>query len=195
MANILQKKTIRNDLIDRIRVGLHYGDRIWYMLIIGMAIFVIVLMLAIAGLIWNDSSLARHMFGWSFVYPTLDASWNPIAEVFDAWPFIYGTLITSFLSLVLAIPVSIGIAIFLAELSPEWLRQPISWMVELLAAIPSVVYGLWGIFVVLPTIVVPVGKILGETLGIIPGIGYFFQAPIPASGASRLAAALILSIV
>jgi phosphate transport system permease protein len=195
MNNTINKTSKDNEILSRLQVFLHYGDRPWYFLIISMAILVVVLMLAIAVLLWNDSLIARHEFGLNFIFPTLDASWNPVKETFDAWPFIYGTLVTSFLSLFLAIPVSIGVAIFLAELSPEWLRQPISWMVELLAAIPSVVYGLWGIFVLLPTIVVPIGMFLGEILGKVPGLQYFFQAPIPASGSSRLAAALILSIM
>jgi phosphate transport system permease protein len=115
-----------------------------------MAALVILLMIAIGWMIWSDSSEARHLTGITFILPTADASWNPIAEQFQAWPFIYGTLITSIVGLVIAIPVSIGIAIFLAELSPAWLRQPLGWMVELLAAIPSVIYGLWGIYVFLP---------------------------------------------
>jgi phosphate transport system permease protein len=195
MTETKKKSSVNHKLASRLQVILHYGDRPWSVLIISMAVLVIVLMLAIGGLLWNNSLLARGTFGLKFVYPTMNASWNPVMDLFDAWPFIYGTLITSFLSLILAIPVSVGIAIFLAELSPEWLRQPISWMVELLAAIPSVVYGLWGIFVLLPIVVVPIGTFLGETLGKIPGLQYFFQAPIPASGSSRLAAAMVLSIM
>jgi phosphate transport system permease protein len=96
---------------------------------------------------------------------------------------------------VLAVPISLCIAIFLAELCPPWLRQPLSWMVELLAAIPSVVYGLWGIFVFLPVVVTPVGQFLGNTLGQIPVIQELFRGPIPISGASRLAAGLVLTIM
>jgi phosphate transport system permease protein len=172
-----------------------HGDLAWRVLI-GLAAFgVLVLILAIGWLLWSDSSAARQAFGLSFVLPTSDASWNPVFDKFQAWPFIYGTLQTSFVALLLAIPVSLGIAIFLAELSPAWLRTPLGWMIELLAAIPSVVYGLWGIFVFLPTVVTPVGNVLAETLAGVPGLGAFFTGPIPQSGSSRLAASLILAIM
>jgi phosphate transport system permease protein len=134
-------------------------------------------------------------FGWSFIAPTADASWNPVLEHFEAWPFIYGTLITSAAALLLAVPISVGIGVFLAELCPGWLRLPLGWMLELLAAIPSVVFGLWGIFVFLPAVVEPLGQFLGGTLGKLPLVGSLFAGPIPASGASRLAAALILTIM
>jgi phosphate transport system permease protein len=131
----------------------------------------------------------------SFILPTLQGVWDPIAENFKGWPFIYGTLITSLVAIVLAVPTGLGIAIFLAELCPSWLRVPLGVMVELLAAIPSVVYGLWGVFVFLPSIVAPVGAFLGDTLGSVPGLSALFAGPIPVSGASRLAAGLILTIM
>ena len=95
----------------------------------------------------------------------------------------------------LAVPISLGVAVFLAELCPAWLRLPLNWMVELLAAIPSVVYGLWGIFVFLPRAVVPFGEALFSALGHIPLLGILFTGPIPLSGSSRLAAAMILTIM
>jgi phosphate transport system permease protein len=174
---------------------LRYGDRPWNLLITTAAIFVVVLMLAIFGLLWRDSAGARLHLGWNFLLPTLDASWNPVLEKFQSWPFIYGTLITSVVALVLAVPISLGIAVFLAEICPYWLRQPLNWMIELLASIPSVVYGLWGIFVFLPIVVAPVGNFLGSTINHLPLIGVLFKGPIPASGSSRLAASLILTIM
>jgi phosphate transport system permease protein len=181
--------------LQRLRLLLDYGDRPWNGLLISMALLILLVMVAIGLLLWNGSSNARAAFGWNFLKPTTDANWSPVFDKFQSWPFIYGTLITSFAALVIAIPVSIGIAVFLAELSPEWLRLPLGWMVELLAAIPSVVYGLWGIFVFLPVIVTPVGEFLGKSLGVIPGVDAFFKPPIPVSGASRLAAGLILAIM
>jgi phosphate transport system permease protein len=178
-----------------LQVQLRYGDRPWNVLVIAMALLAVLLMASIGWLLWRDSTLAQTTFGFKFLLPTLNASWNPVFDKFQSWPFIYGTLITSLVALVLAIPVSLGIAIFLAELSPLWLRQPLSWMVELLAAIPSVVYGLWGIFVFLPVVVTPAGQVLAEILGPIPLLGAFFQGPVPTSGASRLAAGLILAIM
>ncbi len=185
----------KNDLPARLRRLIRYGDRPWNVLVIAMALLVIALVLGIGALLLRDSSQARQMFGWSFLLPTADANWNPVTGDFQAWPFIYGTLLTSLVALVFAIPVSLGVAIFLAELSRGWLRTGLSWMVELLAAIPSVVYGLWGIFVFLPQVVTPFGNLLGASLGGIPVLGALFQGPMPASGSSRLAASLILAIM
>jgi len=188
-------KSAISSLRNRLRFYLHYGDRPWNGLLILMAVLVILLISAIGLLLWRDSGASRAAFGWRFLMPTLDASWNPVLDKYQSWPFIYGTLLTSLAALVIAVPVSISAAIFLAELSPEWLRLPLSWMIELLAAIPSVVYGLWGIFVFLPVVVTPFGQFLGETLGVVPVLGEFFKGPIPVSGSSRLAAGLILAIM
>jgi phosphate transport system permease protein len=175
--------------------ALHHGDHLWRLLTIGAGMAVTLLLLGIGGMLWRDSAAARSAFGWSFLTPTADASWNPVADAFEAWPFIYGTLITSAAALLLAVPISIGIGVFLAELCPSWLRLPLGWMLELLAAIPSVVFGLWGIFVFLPEVVEPLGEFLAATLGPLPLIGALFSGPIPANGASRLAASLILTIM
>jgi phosphate transport system permease protein len=195
MQNVIRKSGDRPGLLQRLRLLLNYGDRPWNGLLVAMALLILLLMVAIGVLLWNDSSTARIQFGWNFLLPTLDASWNPVFDKYQGWPFIYGTLITSLAALVIAVPVSLGVAIFLAELSPEWLRLPLGWMIELLAAIPSVVYGLWGIFVFLPVVVTPLGNFLGASLGLLPGLDAFFKGPIPVSGASRLAAGLILAIM
>jgi phosphate transport system permease protein len=174
---------------------LEHGDSIWRVVIIAMALVVLVVMLMIGWLLWSQSAQSRAEFGWTFILPTLDTSWDPVGGHFQAWPFIYGTLVTSFFAILIAVPISAGIAIFLAELCPAWLRTPLGWMIELLAAIPSVVYGLWGIFVFLPAVVKPAGDFLANTLGQVPGLGLLFAGPIPESGASRLAAAFILAIM
>ncbi len=179
----------------RIQKALHHGDIPWQAVIIIMSLLVMLLMLGIGLMLWQQSSQARSTFGWSFLAPTADANWDPVNNQFQSWPFIYGTLLTSLAAIVLAVPVSLGIAIFLAELCPEQLRMPLNWLVELLAAIPSVVYGLWGIFVFLPQVVTPVGNFLLDTLGKIPLLNILFSGPVPQSGASRLAAALILTIM
>jgi phosphate transport system permease protein len=184
-----------NGFSARMRNWLQYGDRPWNALIAIMAILVLVLVFAIGFLLWRDSAAARVAFGWKFLLPTLDANWNPAQDLFDAWPFIYGTLLTSVVALLLALPISIGIAIFLAELCPKFLRLPLGWMIELLAAIPSVVYGLWGIFVFLPVVVTPFGNFLAASLGQIPYLGVLLQGPMPESGSSRLAASVILTIM
>jgi phosphate transport system permease protein len=179
----------------RIQRAMHYGDRPWQGLLILFSGVVIVLMLVIGGMLWVKSASARIAFGLSFLVPTVNPNWDPVNNLFQAWPFLYGTLETSIFAILFALPIGIGIAIFLAELCPPRLRTPLTWLVELLAAIPSVVYGLWGIFVFLPKVVAPIGVFLGDTIGQIPVLGNLFTGPIPASGASRLAASLILTIM
>ncbi len=181
--------------IQRLRQLFQHGDMPWQIMLVLVSILVLVLMLAIGWMLWTTSVDARNAFGWSFLAPTSDASWDPVNDQFQAWPFIYGTLLTSLAAIVLAVPISLGIAIFLAELCPTWLRTPLNWLVELLAAIPSVVYGLWGLFVFLPTVVAPLGTGLAALLEPIPLLGALFTGPIPLSGASRLGAALILTVM
>jgi phosphate transport system permease protein len=177
-----------------IRIFRH-GDLPWQGLLVLISILVLMLILAIGWMLWQTSTDARAAFGWGFLMPTADASWDPVNDQFQAWPFIYGTLLTSLVAILLAVPVSLGIAIFLAELCPAWLRTPLNWLVELLAAIPSVVYGLWGLFIFLPMVVAPIGIWLASTLGQVPVVGAMFTGPIPLSGASRLGAAMILTIM
>ena len=172
-----------------------HGDRPWRGVIILISGLVIILMLSIGGMLWVKSGGARSAFGWSFLAPTANPNWDPVNNNFQAWPFLFGTLLTSLFAILFALPIGLGIAIFLAELCPAWLRTPLPWLVELLAAIPSVVYGLWGIFIFLPQVVAPIGAFLGDTLGKVPLLGSLFTGPIPASGASRLAASLVLTIM
>jgi phosphate transport system permease protein len=195
MMNKKIKNSPKPNWLVRLRPIFQHGDRPWQGLIIVISAIVIFLMLAIGGMLWVDSAGSRSTFGWSFLAPTANPNWDPVNDHFQAWPFLYGTLVTSLFAILFALPIGIGIAIFLAELCPSWLRTPLTWMVELLAAIPSVVYGLWGIFVFLPQVVAPIGVFLGNTLGQVPVLGSLFTGPIPASGSSRLAASLILTIM
>ncbi len=172
-----------------------HGDRLWRAVLVAMALLVLGLVVAVGMMLWQESAAAREAFGVEFLQPTADVTWNPVTDAYQAWPFIYGTLLTALVAILLAVPVSLGAAIFLAELCPAWLRQPLSWLLELLAAIPSVVYGLWGIFVVLPGVIVPVGNFLLSTFGSLPGVSAFFSGPMPLNGASRLAASMILSVM
>src|SRR4051794_27610052 len=117
------------------------------------------------------------------------SSWDPVNNEYGAWPFIWGTLYSSLLALLIAVPVGVGTAVFLAELSPRWLSTPLSFLVELLAAIPSVVFGLWGVLVMVPWLRERVETPLSERLGHLPlfsGVPY---------GASMMAAGLILAIM
>jgi phosphate transport system permease protein len=129
-------------------------------------------------------------FGFSFITET---TWDPPAEKFGALVPIYGTIVTSLIALVIAVPVSFGIALFLTELSPAWLRRPLGTAIELLAAIPSIVYGMWGLLVFSPIFASYIETPLGATLGKLPVIGKLFQgAPI---GIGLLCAGIILAIM
>ncbi len=186
MATLIPKKS--SNPIGR---GLRHGDIPWSTILVIMSLLVLVLMLAIGWSMWSQSADSRQTFGTSFVAPTTDSSWDPVNNQFQAWPIIVGTLVTAVIAIVVATPISVFIAIFLAELCPDRLRTPLNFMIEMLAAIPSVVFGLWGIFVFLPGVVRPVGEFLGSTLGFLP----LFSGNIPASGTSRLGATLILTIM
>ena len=165
---------------------LEHGDAIFRALTILAALIVVVTVGAIGLQLWNTSALSRDKFGWGFL---IGQDWNPVAQNFGALPFIYGTLQSALLALILAVPVGLGIAIFLSELAPDWLRQPLGFLVELLAAVPSVVYGLWGLFVFVPIFVKPIADALNHGLGFVP----LFQGPV--FGPSRFAASLVLAIM
>jgi phosphate transport system permease protein len=175
----------------RVSKLLHHGDRPWNLLLISVSLFVLFLVIIVAVLLWTQSEGTQKQFGIQFLLPTQTAMWDPVNQKYNAWPFIYGTLITSIIAILLAVPMGVGIAIFLSELCPEWLKAPLGTLIELLAAIPSVVFGIWGLFVFLPSVVVPVGTFLQKVLGFLP----FFAGPIPLSGSSRLASGLILAIM
>ena len=149
-----------------------------------------VALVAIVGLVLfeliSSSRLSLHKFGFEFLVRSI---WDPVTEEFGALPFIYGTLVSSFLALLLAVPLSIGTALFITELCPRWLRAPLSLCVELLAAIPSVIYGLWGIFVLAPLLRVYVEPWLAKSLG---WTGLFSG---PKYGIGMLAAGIILAIM
>ncbi len=172
-----------------------HGDRIWTAALFWASALIILLVLWIAWRLWIESAPSRIAFGWDFVLPWVPSSWNPALDKFQAWPAIYGSIVTSLLALILAVPFSLGIAIFLSELAPTQLRATLNYMVEMLAAVPSVVYGLWGIYVFLPVIVAPIGEMVSGTVGKIPGVKLIFGGPMPASGISQLGAALILTIM
>ncbi|MGC4094378.1 MAG: phosphate ABC transporter permease subunit PstC [Polyangiaceae bacterium] len=115
--------------------------------------------------------------------------WNPAAGVFGALPFVWGTLMSSLVASAVAVPVSLGVAVFLSELSPRWLRGPLGFVLELLAAVPSVVYGLWGVFVLCPWLRRSVEPALADAFGFLP----FFQGP--KHGVGMLAGGLMLAIM
>ena len=156
----------------------------------GLILASVWLVLALAGglllaLGW-ESWAAIRAFGLRFL---ITSHWDPVAGEFGALPFIYGTLVSSLLALLIAVPLSLGAAIFLAELAPSWVRPPVAFLIEMLAAVPSVVYGLWGIFVLVPWLRDWVQPALARTLGFLT----LFQGP--PYGIGMLAAGLILAIM
>ncbi len=164
-----------------------HGDRLYQWLLFVATLLVLALVVAIGYELWQNSALSRAKFGLPFLWTT---AWDPaLTQRFGALPFIMGTLVTSLVALLLAVPLGVGAAIFLAELAPDWLSQPLGFLSELLAAVPSVVYGLWGLFAFIPVLVRPTAQFLSKSLGFIP----LFAGPI--YGPSRLAAGLLLAIM
>lgn len=150
------------------------------------AVGVAVVLVAIALQVGRDALPAIQQFGLGFL---VDSRWDPVANLYGAWPQIYGTLLTSLIALLLAVPIGVGVALFLSEdFLPPSIQKPIVFLVELLAAIPSVVYGLWGIFVLIP-ILNPIGVWLHDHLGFIP---LFSTAP---AGPGIYVAGVILAIM
>src|ERR1700676_651034 len=133
---------------------------------------------------------AFRRFGVGFLTST---EWDPVHEVFGAAVSVYGTLLTSVLALALAVPIAFGIAFYLTELAPGWLRRPVGTAIELLAAVPSIIYGMWGFFVIVPIMSQYVQPAVIDAIGDLPMIGPFFQGP--PFGTGILTASLILAVM
>src|SRR5215217_5720490 len=168
--------------------GTVVADRIYRAAILGFALCVPILLLLIFLEVGVAAWPALRQFGLQFL---TSSAWDPVAGQFGAAPAIAGTIITSIIALVIATPLALGGAIFLSDFSPAWLRQPLSFLIDLLAAVPSVVYGLWGVFFLLPLMREQLMPFLRDTLHL--GATPFFSGP--AYGPSVLAAGLILSIM
>ncbi len=173
---------------DRLARQIQHGDVIFWLVSMAFAVIVVGLLFAIILVTWNGSAAARHAFGLGFLTSSV---WNPVTDQFGAAPAIYGTVVSSFLALLFAAPLGVMIALFLNNLCPQRLRLPIGLMVELLAAIPSVVYGMWGIFVFIPFfrdhISTPVSTTVGRAIPI-------FAGPV-AVGRGLFVAGVILAIM
>lgn len=164
-----------------------HGDGLYRVALVVGSLLVVALVAAIGWELWQSSGLARDRYGIDFL---TSSRWDPaIDKVFGAFPYILGTLVTSGLALLFAVPIGVGTAVFLAELAPRWLAGPLGTLVELLAAVPSVIFGLWGLYVFIPTLVKPLGVGLEDALGFIP----LFAGPV--YGPSRLAAGLVLAVM
>src|SRR5213595_1627870 len=163
-----------------------FGDKAFELLTLTMALAVVVLIILIGWQLWLGSSLAIQKFGFHFL---VTSTWDPVAEQFGALPFIYGTLVSSLIALIIAVPLGIATAVYLTELAPLWIRQPIVSLIEMLAAIPSVILGLWGIFVMIPWLRDHPFPFLQRILGWTP----FFSGPI--YGPCMLAGGIIVAIM
>ena len=162
------------------------GDAIFRILLGLVALFVLAIVIAMVWALATDSLLSIRTFGFGFI---TSRSWNPIKGEFGALPFIYGTVMSSLIALCISVPLSLGIAVFLVEQAPRIVARPIGFLVELLAAIPSVVYGLWGIFILAPVIRQYLGPPLERLFGWTP----FFRGPV--TGIGLITGGLILAIM
>jgi phosphate transport system permease protein len=178
----IETKGIGNHLSRFTRIG----DKTFPKLTLIFALVIVALLIGTVIVLGIEAVPAIRKFGLSFFSST---NWNAVTEQFGALPAIFGTLVSSLIALVIAIPVSLGASIFLTELAPNWMRSPASFLIEMLAAIPSVIIGLWGLFVLVPFVRSPVEAWLGSSLGFLP----FFQGP--PFGVGFLSAGIILAIM
>jgi phosphate transport system permease protein len=154
------------------------------------AVGVLLLLGAVMASLLIGGAPAFQAFGFGFLW---SETWNPVKEVFGGAPAIYGTLVTSLIAMIIGVPLALGVAVFLTELCPPLLRRPIGILIELLAAIPSIIYGIWGLFVLAPFLQATVQPFLKEAFGDIPIIGILFGGP--PLGLGVLTAGFILAVM
>ena len=170
-----------------IRTGYNrFADTFFYLGMLACGLCVLALVGIIVYELSTKSALSWHAFGWKFFF---QSDWDPVNDQYGALPFVYGTLVSSVLALVIAVPLAVGVAVFITEMSPPWLRGPLAFTTELLAAIPSVIYGLWAIFVLVPLLRLYVEPWLGRYF---KWTGLFEGQPF---GIGMLAAGIILAIM
>ena len=162
------------------------GDEVAHIITLLFAAGILLLTSMLVWELWVNSHLSRAKFGWDFFWTK---TWDPIFENFGAAPFIYGTLVTALVSLLIAVPLGLAAAIFLAELAPRKFSDSVAFLIDLLAAVPSVIYGLLGIFIVVPLMRTTIGPFLKATLGFLP----IFQGP--NYGVGFLTASIVLAIM
>ncbi|MSQ15543.1 MAG: phosphate ABC transporter permease subunit PstC [Dehalococcoidia bacterium] len=172
------------------RSGENVGDRVFRSSTIVLAAVNPLILGMLALLLFIDGWPALQKEGLSFLATT---TWDPVFTEFGTAHFIFGTIVTSLIALVLGAPIAVGAALFLAEYAPDWLREPVSYIIEMLAVIPSIIYGLWGFFVLAPFMRATVEPFLREYIGPLPVIGALFSGP--AVGKDMLTAGVILAIM
>ena len=166
------------------------ADRAFRWLVTGAGLLVLLSLTAAAlSMLWGGRATFQK-FGLGFLWSN---AWDPVGQDFGALVPIYGTVVTATIALIIAVPVSFGIAMFLTEIAPKWLRTPIATAIELLAGIPSIIYGMWGLFVLVPVLSEHVYPWVDEHLGTLPVVGEFFAGP--PLGLGMLTAGLVLAIM
>ncbi len=169
------------------RAKSQHGDSAFKWLTLAMALVIFVLIGLIGFELLRGAQVSMHKFGWRFL---VSSDWDPVNDVYGALPAIFGTVVSSLIALIIAVPISVATAVYLTELAPQWLRQPLIMFIELLAAVPSVILGLWGIFVMVPFLRDPVFPFLQKYLGFLP----LFKGP-TYIGSSMLAGGIIVAIM
>jgi phosphate transport system permease protein len=176
----------RSKRLDRLR----WGDALFHQLTRAAAAGVLILLSGVIISLIHGSLPALRAFGFNFL---IEDRWNPVTEKFGALAPIYGTIVTAFLAMLIAVPVGLLISVFLTELCPLWLRRPIGIAIELLAGIPSIIYGIWGLFVFAPFLQQTLQPFLIEVFGYVPGLSLLFAGP--PYGIGILTASLVLAIM
>ena len=181
-GEVLSPPPEKLSLVERLRKG----DEIAFLVTFASALSIILITGLLVQHLWVDSALSRHAFGWKFL---TTSTWDPVQEQFGALPFIYGTVLTATLALLFSVPIGVSAALFLAELAPRKISNILTFMIELLAAVPSVIFGLLGIFVLIPILHDYVVPFIQKFFGFLP----IFQGAF--YGVSYFSASVVLSIM
>jgi phosphate transport system permease protein len=186
-AEPIPASPILESALPRLLRRLRSGDEIARLITLAAAVGIVLITALLVYELWHNSADSRHKFGWAFL---TSQDWDPVAGEYGALPFLYGTVVTAAIALLLAVPVGLGSAMFLSELAPPRLSDALTFLIELLAAVPSVIYGLLGIFVLIPFVLEPVVvPALQKTLGFLPIFsGHFY-------GVSLFSAGVVLAIM
>src|SRR6266851_3768784 len=170
--------------------GSQRGDQAFSLLLRVASLIAVLVLIGLVVVLISGSTTTLSQFGLGFL---TSQDWDPPNQIFGAGAYIYGTVVTSIIALILATPFSLGAALFVSEYAPRWLGSPIAFAVELLVTIPSVVYGLWGVFVLAPLMQKTIEPFLKSTIGKVPVIGVLFQGP--TFGKDMFSAGVILAIM
>ncbi|OYY73443.1 MAG: phosphate ABC transporter permease subunit PstC [Gammaproteobacteria bacterium 28-57-27] len=180
--------------INRSKLSFALGDVVFKFTALFFALVVLMLLAGIIVMLVKGSLPAFEAFGPGFI--TSD-EWDPVRELYGAWPSLTGTLVAALIAMLIGLPLSFGIAVFITEMAPQWLKRPVGTAVELLAAVPSIIYGMWGLFFFAPFFAAYIQPGLVAALGPLPIFGTLFQMPVMggSSGVSVLTAGIVLAIM